>query len=199
MINDVEALSKRDFVRKYSITTHNEKIYDDCNNFLIKINNYSHNFSLSRNYLIRRLKEDETFASNFIIDFKKQNPYEPFVENYFAFLETKLDLISDFKHLPVSGPTAQYVYNGLICDESIKTSVQITPPSVDFVWKYSFKNKCMKFYASHKYTQGTGTAQKNQMRELETFLDHSLQSASTNNQYFLTKSLFDKASKSLII
>lgn len=185
IIDDFESLLKSDFIKKYSIITHNEKIYDDCKNFLIKITNYSHNFSLSRNYLIRRLKEDETFASNFIIDFKKQNPYEPFVENYFMFLETKLNLIRNFKHLPVSGPTAKYVYNGLICDESIKMNVQITPPSVDFVWEYTFKNKCMKFYASHKYTQGTGTAQKNQMRDLETFLEHSLQSSITNNQYFI--------------
>ena len=134
LIIDFESLSKREFVNKYSTLTGNDKIYEDCNNFLIKINNYASNFNLNRNYLIRRLQDDEIFASNFIIDFKKQNPYEPFVEQYFSFLDNDLKLLIDFKHLPVAGPTAKYVYNGLICDESIKQSVQSTPPSVDFVW-----------------------------------------------------------------
>lgn len=185
MIEDFQNISRKDFTDKYGKITNNEKIYEDCNNFLIKIRNYANNFNLNKNYLIKRLQDDEIFASNFIIDFKKQNPYEPFVEKYFLFLDTDLKLITNFKHLPVSGPTAKYVYNGLICDESIKVNVQVTPPSVDFIWEYKYKNKIMIFYASHKYTQGTGTAQKNQMRDLETFLDHSLLSASTNNDYFL--------------
>lgn len=185
IVDDYDNLSTTLFKRKYIPLTENENIHEDAKNFIIKITNYSNNFDLSRNYLIRKLQEDQALASNFIIDFKKQNPYEPFVENYFRFLDNKLHLINNFKHLPVSGPTAKYVYNGLICDASIKESVQETPPSVDFVWNYSFGGKTMNFYASHKYTHGEGTAQKNQMRDLETFLGHAIQSVLTNNNYFI--------------
>lgn len=185
MVGDFENLKPRDFTTKYALKTNNENIYNDCKNFIIKITNYANNFDLSRNYLIRKLQDDQALASNFIIDFKKQNPYEPFVEKYFRYLDIDLHFINNFKHLPVSGPTAKYVYNGLIMDESIKTSVQETPPSVDFIWNYKFKDKSMNFYASHKYTHGEGSAQKNQMRDLETFLDHSLKSVLTNNNFFI--------------
>ena len=185
IINDYDELGAVEFKKKYIHLTGNDNIHNDCKNFLIKITNYSNDFDLSRNYLIRKLQDDQALASNFIIDFKKQNPYEPFVEKYFSFLEDELGLISGFKHLPVSGPIAKYVYNGLICDATIKESVQETPPSVDFVWEYRYKNKTMYFYASHKYTHGEGTAQKNQMRDLETFLGHALQSVQTNNNYFI--------------
>ncbi len=185
LIDDYENLSTTSFKRKYIALTGNDNIHDDAKNFIIKITNYSNNFDLSRNYLIRKLQDDQALASNFIIDFKKQNPYEPFVEKYFMFLDSKLKLVYNFKHLPVSGPSAKYVYNGLICDESIKESVQETPPSVDFIWDYTFEGKTMHFFASHKYTHGEGTAQKNQMRDLETFLGHALQSVLTNNNYFI--------------
>ena len=185
LIDDYETMRPLDFKRKYIPLTNNNDIYKDCENFIVKISNYCNSFDLSRNYLIRKLQDDQALASNFIIDFKKQNPYEPFVEKYFKFLDTELHLINNFRHLPVSGPTAKYVYNGIICDESIKTSVQETPPSVDFIWDYSFNGKTMYFYASHKYTHGEGTAQKNQMRDLETFLGHAFQSATTNNNYFI--------------
>lgn len=184
MINDYELLKPKEFTRKYALITNNEDIYIDCKNFILKITNYADNFDLSRNYLIKKLQEDQALASNFIIDFKKQNPYEKIVEKYFKYLETDIKLINNFKHLPVSGPTAKYVYNGLIQDDKIKNHVQETPPSVDFIWDYSFNDKSMHFYASHKYTHGEGTAQKNQMRDLETFLDHSLKSV-TNNNYFI--------------
>lgn len=184
MIMDYESLKPKEFTRKYSLKTNNDEIYNDCKNFIVKITNYAEKFDLSRNYLIKKLQEDQALASNFIVDFKKQNPYETFVEKYFKYLDTDIKLISNFKHLPVSGPTAKYVYNGLIQNDKIKKNVQETPPSVDFVWDYSFKGKLMHFYASHKYTHGEGTAQKNQMRDLETFLDHSLKSV-TNNNYFI--------------
>lgn len=184
IISDYEGMKPVDFKSKYVKLTNNEKIHDDCKNFIVKLNNYCENFNISRNYLIKKLLNDEAFASSFIVDFKKQNPYEPFVENYFAFLDKDIKLIHNFMHLPVSGAHAKYVYNGLICGEDMKKSVKITPPSVDFIWEYHFKDKKMNFYASHKYTQGSGTAQKNQMKDLEHFLDHSLQSASPND-YFI--------------
>ena len=184
IVDDCENLSASMFKQKYSCLTENDNIYEDAKNFIVKITNYSNNFNLNRDFLIRKLQDDQALASSFIIDFKKQNPYEPFVKKYFEFLETDLDLIYNFKHLPVSGPSAKYIYNGLVCGEEIKKKVTETPPSVDFVWNYSFNGKEINFYASHKYTHGAGTAQKNQMKDLEKFLDNSLKSVSAN-EYFI--------------
>ena len=183
MIEDIDNLQKRLFKEKYQIEQ--DKIYSDLKNFSIKVNNFANNFNLNKHYLIERLKFDDVLSKNFITDFKKQNPYESFVETYFKFLEKDLHFISGFKHLPVDGPHAIYVYNGLICDDSIKASINESPPSVDFVWEYNFKSMKIKFYASHKYTSGYGTAQKNQMKDLETFLQHSNCSALTNNDTFI--------------
>ena len=183
MIEDIDELKERTFKEKYQINQ--EKIYKEIKNFSVKVNNFAEKFNLNKHFLIERIKFDDVLSSNFITDFKKQNPYEPFVETYFKFLERDLHFIYNFKHLPVDGPQAIYVYNGLICDESIKSSVAETPPSVDFVWEYSFKTLLIKFYASHKYTSGCGTAQKNQMKDLETFLHHANSSALTNNDTFI--------------
>lgn len=183
MIDDIDELKSRLFKEKYHIEE--ERIYKNIKNFSIKVNNFAKQFNLNKHYLIERIKFDDVLSSNFITDFKKQNPYERFVAKYFKFLERDLKFISGFKHLPVNGPQAVYVYNGLICDESIKSRITETPPSVDFIWEYNFKNLKIKFYASHKYTSGCGTAQKNQMKDLETFLYHASFSALANNDTFI--------------
>ena len=55
IIDDFDNLNTTSFKRKYIALTGNENIYDDAKNFIIKITNYSNNFELSRNYLIRKL------------------------------------------------------------------------------------------------------------------------------------------------
>lgn len=177
MLEDYETLKAREFKKKYVKLTSDDKIYDKCKNFYTKVENYAKCFNINKKFLVEKLKREDLLCNNFIVDFKRQNPYEIFVENYFQYLDKDLGLLQEFKHLPVSGPTALYVYSGIITDDKIKKSVGNLPSSVDFVWKYSFRGREVMFYATHKYTNGTGTAQKNQMRELEKFLENARQYA----------------------
>lgn len=168
-----EELLRKDFKAKYCTKTENEEIETDCKNFLTKFENFANDFEIKIEDLIARMMQDEYLAYKFIIDFKKQNPYESLVEDYFSFMEKDLQLTSEFKHLPVSGKDAIFVYEGIIFQDLLKAKVVETPSSVDFVWNYEFKKRKLEFYASHKYTHGSGSAQKHQMKELEAFLKHS--------------------------
>ena len=185
ILSDFKELKTIKFNKKYGNLLGDKKIKKEMQNFFEKVDNYVNDYEINKSFLIERLKRDDLLCNNFIVDFKRQNPYEPYVLKYFKYLEKDLRFLCDLKHLPTNGLNARYVYNGIISGEEIKSQINETPASVDFVWKYEFNEKTMNFYASHKYTSGYGTAQKNQMRELENFLNHSIKSAITNNDFFI--------------
>lgn len=185
LFEDFENMNSKSFKTKYRyLVLQDSEFYHKIKNLILKVTNYCNNFGLDKKYLLTLIHNDSIIRNSFIIDYKKQNPYESFVCKYFKYLENDLNLIRNFEHIPVSGPKALYIYNGLIQNEEIKESVQNTPPSVDFIWQYTFNNKTCYFYATHKFTSGTGTAQKNQMRDIEKYLDHSKQNSNKNNFFF---------------
>lgn len=171
IIKDFYNLKKKEFEDKYRHLNF-PRLYSDLDNFLTKIDNYSKKWNLDKNFVIRNCIIDSIFRNSFVIDPKRQNPYETVVLNFLKQFDN-LGIFEEPIHIPPNNKNSKYVYKGMIVDNNVKKTVVEPTPSIDFIWKYTFNNKVLNFYVSHKYTDGSGSAQKNQMKELVSFIDNA--------------------------
>ena len=131
-----------------------------------KLVNYSNNNNLEIEFVKNKLKKDDNFIRIFVTDPKKQT----FNQHYAAkHIKNNIPFIVDFEELPSDGDNAMYVVNGQPCLGKEVAKIKTTK-SIDFRWYYKFKEKELTFYATHKYTEGSGGAQDNQFKDVEEFL-----------------------------
>lgn len=57
--------------------------------------------------------------------------------------------------------------------------------SIDFTWNYHYKDKTLKFYATHKHTSEDGGAQDNQFNDVKEFNSNAMV-CDDNNIYFFS-------------
>lgn len=134
----------------------------------IKIQNFAKKYGISYEVVENKIRNDSLFALQFSKDPTKQSIHQEIA----AFFIYNLPLVSDFEVLPPSGNNAYYIFNGVITrGANIRNTKK--GKSIDFKWCYTFKNKKLQFYATHKYTELTGGAQDNQFEDVCHFLNSS--------------------------
>lgn len=127
----------------------------------VKIENFSQKFNLSPEFVLQKIVDDNIFALNFAIKPNNQTFHQRKAEDFIK----QFPLINDFKALPSGGDNSLFVLNGTVIQKKNLTS-KTNSKSLDFYWTYTYKNKNLKFYASHKYTKCNGGSQDNQYNDL---------------------------------
>ena len=146
--------------------------------YQLKITNFCERFGLDTDKVMQKILDDQIFALVFAKDPGKQTFHQNYAANYIRGLPFIIDLVV----LPSSGKNAQYVING-----EVKSRVEVQNTkvkSIDFTWNYEFKEKVLKFYATHKYTRGQGGAQDNQLEDVFKFLENARQCVNKNIFFF---------------
>lgn len=141
-----------------------KKINQEKDNLDIKIYNFAKRWSLEENYLKNALKTNELLLLTFVKDPGKQTFHQHFAAEYIS----SLPLIENFKELSSGGRNALYVINGRIVEGKDKKDQQ-SGKSIDFQWEYTFRNKTLTFYATHKHTKESGGSQDNQYKDVQDF------------------------------
>ena len=156
------------YIEPISKYTQNKTIVSKINNekidFDLKINNFAERWSFDENFLKNELKTNELLLLTFAKDPGKQTFHQHFAAKHIK----TLPLIENFKELPSGGKNALYVVNGKIVEGKDKKD-QKTGKSIDFKWEYTFKDKTLTFYATHKHTKVSGGSQDNQYKDVQEF------------------------------
>lgn len=167
----------------------------DSPGFKTKVKNYAEKFQYSYPYLIKRIKEDSSFAMQFAIDPSKQS----FHQAYAAEFISKLPFINDFQICSVNGKKALYIIEGKIIDGA-NISDKKTSKSIDFNWKYVFNDKVLNFYATHKHTKEEGGAQDNQFNDVQVFHENASNCKDENAFFFsITDGIYYTETKNKLI
>lgn len=166
------------------------KIKSEIDDFDKKIFNFAERWSFEEEFLKNVLKTNELLLLTFAKDPGKQT----FHQHYAAKYITKLPLIENFSELSSGGRKALYIVNGKIIEGKDKKD-QKTGKSIDFRWEYTFKNKTLTFYATHKHTKISGGSQDNQYKDVKEFHEASRNCINpniyllsiTDGSYYLSK------------
>ena len=140
----------------------------DSNDLKTKVENFAKRYGISVEVVENKIRDDSLFALQFSKDPAKQSIHQKIAASFIK----NLPLVSSFEVLPQSGKNAYYIFNGVITKgENIRNTKK--GKSIDFKWDYTFRNRKLQFYATHKYTELTGGAQDNQFDDVGQFLSNA--------------------------
>ncbi len=153
--------------------------------YLKKVRNFIEKFELNEREIMEKYEKDEIFALFFVKDPGKQSFHEKAAAEFIKSLNKSLDikLFQNFRNLPTGGKNALYISNGNVIDYNTRKG-KSDGKSIDFYWEYNYKNKKLKFYASHKYTEASGGSQDNQRIDIESFMEGARSSRSSNEKFY---------------
>lgn len=145
-----------------------KKINKEIKDFEFKIQNFAKKWNFEEKYILNELKTNDFLPLFFVKEPDKQTFHQHFAAKYLA----DLPFIENFQELPSGGNDALYVVNGKIVKGKDKED-QKTGKSIDFRWEYTFNDKTLTFYATHKYTKNAGGSQDNQYKDVQEFHNES--------------------------
>lgn len=142
------------------------KEYEDLRT---KIGKFAEKWSLAPDEIVSSLKNADGLL---LLCFAKDPGKQTFHQHYAAKWLGNLPFVENFRELPARGDGALYLYEGKVISHDDKKGKE-TSKSIDFAWKYSFGDKTLNFYATHKYTREEGGAQDNQYQDVKIFHAHA--------------------------
>lgn len=167
---------------QYNKKTSNQKIVSiiksEYKDLMFKVQSYSQSWLLEEDYTLNAVLTNSMFSRTFAKDPGKQTFHQHFAAQWL----TLLPFVEEFQELPSGGNNALYVYKGKIVEgkDKKKFDDKVIPKSIDFSWKYRFKDKTLNFYATHKHTKLSGGSQDNQYRDVQDFHLQAKQCIDTN-------------------
>ena len=132
------------------------------------------------------LNGDDIAIGRLMKDSTRQSPYENYAIQH---IKNNYPFIYKIKKLKDSGEHALYIYDNKIINGIEKELLECdTTKSIDFMWEYylpGYENKTLRFYVTHKYTEGDGGAQTEQWQEVKDFLK-TTREINSNDEVFLS-------------
>ena len=151
-------------------------ISDGDSKMIEKVEKYAEKHMLNPEILKEKiLSGDPIVTSIFVVNPGRQTFHENVAAEYIA----NIPIIDNFEKLPVGGPNALYIDNGVI-----RNTLSPTMKSIDFYWEYNFKGETLKVYATHKYTNETGGAQDNQLYDVSKSNDYAMEQLRDKDVFF---------------
>lgn len=186
-INNDEKFDNSEDINKMSKKILNS-IQKEINDLKKKIKNFSKTWELDYNYVYDNLKNNPLLLITFAKDPNKQTIHQHCAAEWIK----TLPFIEDFKEAPAGGKNAFYIVKGIVVNNKKNKK---TEKSIDFIWNYTFKDKQLQFYATHKYTKNSGGSQDNQYNDVKAFhneakecIDNNICLLSiTDGEYYLRK------------
>ncbi len=129
----------------------------------VKINNSAKKWQVTVQDVKNSLAADTVLRASLAKDLSKQTFHQHFAAGWYA----GIPFVENFFEPNNNGTDAWYVdpKGGVF---QLKKDKQ-TGKSIDFIWEYTFNNKTLKFYATHKHTDSSGGAQDNQYNDVQEF------------------------------
>ena len=148
------------------------KIRAEYSDLIIKISNFAERWSYEEEFVKNELLNNNDM---FLLTFAKDPGKQTFHQHFAAQWLSSLPFVENFIELPASGKDALFISKGCIIKGDLKKSKgnELVPKSIDFSWEYTFHNKTLKFYATHKHTKISGGSQDNQYRDVQDFHTHA--------------------------
>lgn len=176
---------KKKFQEKLKENIEEMRAHQHDEAYIYKVKNFIEKFGLDEKEIMKKYEKDDIFALFFVKDPGKQSFHEKTAAAFIESLNEKLgiDMFQNFKNLPTSGKNTLFVSNGSVIDGETRKGTS-DGKSIDFYWEYNYKEKKLKFYASHKYTEGHGGAQDNQRNDVEDFMQGARRSKSLNEKFY---------------
>lgn len=159
-------------VEEVSFNTTNKKILtkikNEYNDLMIKIKNFADRWSINEEFVKNDLLKGNDM---FLLTFAKDPGKQTFHQHLAAKWLSQLPFVQNFQELPAGGKDALYIHKGIIIRGETKKNKtdEVIPKSIDFSWKYQYKDKVLQFYATHKHTKTSGGSQDNQYRDVQEF------------------------------
>lgn len=177
------------------------RIRSEYDGLQLKIANFARKWGYDVEHVRNALRERHEFFS---LCFVKEPGKQTFHQHFAAEWLRALPFIEHLVELPSSGRHALYIDNsGEIISGYEKKNRKLSK-SIDFKWEYHFKDRCLTFYATHKYTKDSGGSQDNQYKDVQEF--HSaarncvepdlLLLSITDGPYYLTSQTLESSNKS---
>lgn len=182
-------LPKLDYEEKFRIQLQKninemQKKHNDSE-YIDKVKKFIKKFELEEKEIIDKYDKDKVFALFFVKDPSRQSFHEKEAAKFIESLNEQLgiNMFQNFKKLPKSGKNTWYVANGNVIDRNTRQGSS-DGKSIDFYWEYNYKNKKLKFYASHKHTGDEGGSQDNQRNDVEAFMEGARRNTSNNEKFY---------------
>ncbi len=153
--------------------------------YIEKVKNFIEKFELEEKEIMEKYEKDDVFALFFVKDPGRQSYHEKAAASFISSLNEKLNInmFQNFENLPKSGKKTLYVANGNVIDCNTRQG-RSDGKSIDFYWEYNYKDKKLKFYASHKHTDSEGGSQDNQRNDVEAFMGGARNNRSNNEMFY---------------
>lgn len=138
---------------------------------LKKIKSWALKHNLEPEFVLYKVKTDDTFALYFIKDPVKQTFHQKVAAKH---LKDNVPCISNFEVLPAGGANAQYVVRGMVVTGSTVSGATTSHgKSIDFIWYFSYLEKTLRVVATHKHTKDDGGGQDLQFADVRRFLEEA--------------------------
>ncbi len=135
------------------------KTYND--DFDKRIEGLARRLNLEKEFVFYEAINNSFLLKELCRDPKKQTIHQKLAAKWIS----EIPFISGFDEPINRGVNAMYVSSGqVLCGKAAQG--QKTGKSIDFIWDYTFKEKTLKFYATHKFTRQTGGSQDNQFEDV---------------------------------
>lgn len=154
------------------------KIRKEYIDLMTKISNFAEKNNLNKENVLNEVMTHDMFRLTFSKDPGRQTFHQHFAASWLS----QIPFIENLEEPPAGGKNAIYIYHGEIVSGKDKNDKRISK-SVDMKWEYSFKDKVLSFFATHKYTKDLGGSQDNQYKDVQEF--HTEAKECINNNYFL--------------
>lgn len=186
MKNNIPKLDyKKEFKKQLRENINEMRENPDSPEYIEKVKKFVEKFELEEKEIMEKYEKDDVFALWFVKDPGRQSFHEKIAAKFIESLNEQLgvDMFQNFENLPTGGRNALYVSNGNVIDYSTRQG-RSDGKSIDFYWEYNYKNKKLKFYASHKYTESFGGSQDNQRNDVEAFMEGARSNRSSNEKFY---------------
>lgn len=137
-----------------------------------KIYNFSEEYGFTPEEVKESIENNRIVRAFFIKKPNRQGFHEKIAFDYIK----KLPRIKNCQQLPKSRKDSLYLSQG----DVIKGKKSGKIKSIDFYWEIEASkpvNKLIKCYATHKYTRTGGGHQDNQYKDVQEFINHSIQNS----------------------
>lgn len=160
------------------------KKHDDPE-YIDKVKKFIEKFELNEQEVFDKYEKDDVFALFFVKDPSRQSFHEKEAAKFIESLNQQLgiNMFQNFKKLPKSGKNTLFIANGNVIDYTTRQG-RSDGKSIDFYWEYNYKNKKLKFYASHKHTGDDGGSQDNQKNDVESFMEGARNNRSNDEKFY---------------